>query len=79
MRSRAELERARRHFREVLRKSWDDDRRHPGGGNPLHLVTIGTVIDALSWVIDDGAPHIGPMPFGDLVNQLDAAEGNTPN
>ncbi len=74
MRSPAELERARRH----LRESYDAERRRPGGGNPLHLVTLGVVIDALSWALNDGTPHIGPMPFGDLVKQLDAAEGSTP-
>lgn len=73
MRNRAELERARRHLRETHAQG----RR--AGASVNHLINCGMAVDILSWVLRDEGAHLGPRSFGDLVRQLDAAEGNTPN
>ncbi len=69
MRSRAEVEKMRRHLLEVSRSNVDE------GG--LVAAMAAFTADALSWVLLEPGQH--PIPFADLVKQLDAAEGNTPN
>jgi hypothetical protein len=76
VRSQAELERARRHFREVFEAV--DRRRLGEPGEIQHLLAMGVIIDVLSWSLNDGQPFIGP-DFVGLVRLLDEAEGNTPN
>jgi hypothetical protein len=49
------------------------------GGETVYLVTMGAMIDILTWALNDGAGYLGPLPFGDLVKLMDDAEGSTPN
>lgn len=73
MRSSAEIERARRHFREVFRRARSQ-------GDELEALMCGVIHDALGWAAGGDEPLDPHVPaFRDLLRQLDAAEGNTPN
>ena len=75
MRSQAEIERARRHFREVFHRARSK-------GDFSEAIICGIIHDALGWAAGDDAPlDLDPeLPkFRDLIRRLDAAEGNTAN
>lgn len=75
MRSRAEVERARRHLVEVFELAASGDAQYVD--QPMAAM-CGFAADALAWVLRDPT-SLHPMPFADLVKQLDSAEGNAPN
>jgi hypothetical protein len=73
VKTREEIERAQRHFREVFRRAM-------GTGDREGALVCGLIHDALGWAAGDDQPIDGRLPvFKNLIAQLDSVEGNTPN